>query len=195
MNVSRKSRRRRFHFVNAKDFRAFERQAACHDKADVAAAQNYAAFRGHFAHKVDVVLRRARGEYARRTGALYENLPCRSFSATRCKDDGFCRNVACAVSVDKVNREAVFGFSIFVTNVRSLTSTSVSKSLSMNLSEYSGPESFSLKVISPKPSCMHCFRIPPSFGSRSISNTFAPSLFAEIAAARPAGPPPITTVS
>jgi len=55
-------------------------------------------------------LRRARGEYARRTGALYENLPCGSFPATRCKDDGFCRNVACAVSVDKVNREAVFGF-------------------------------------------------------------------------------------
>ena len=44
--------------------------------------------------------------------------------------------------------------------------------------------------------CMHCWRIPPGASSRSRTSTFfAPSPFAATAAARPAGPAPMTATS
>ena len=69
---------------------------------------------------------------------------------------------------------------------------SSSRTWSANRRAYSGPVSSWEKVCRPKPAWMHWFRIPPSSRSRSrISRSCTPALRAAMAAARPAGPPPI----
>ncbi len=82
-----------------------------------------------------------------------------------------------------------------VTKVRVSAGMPSAKNLSMKRSAYSGPDSFSPKRCRPKPSWMHCFSIPPSLASRSMSSAAAPCSLAEMAAASPAGPPPMTITS
>ena len=82
------------------------------------------------------------------------------------------------------------------TIVSSMAAMPSSLKRSMNLAAYSGPERASLNVWRPNPSWMHWFRMPPRMRSRSMSRTSPqPASFAAMAAASPAGPPPMTTTS
>ena len=80
-NVARKAGGCILNFVYALHFSALERQAAGHDHADVAAAEDHAFFRGHAAHEVDEMLRRARGVNAGGAVAVDPNLAGRFFPA------------------------------------------------------------------------------------------------------------------
>ena len=87
---------------------------------------------------------------------------------------------------------------ISITIVSSKYGIFASFTISMNLHAYSGPVNSSLKTCSPKPLCMHWFKIPPSSISRSRIKMLSegiPCSCADIAAARPAGPPPIIAIS
>ena len=85
---------------------------------------------------------------------------------------------------------------ISMTIVFSLYSMPSSLTSLINLPAYSGPVSSSLKVCSPKPLCIHWFKIPPSSQSLSSISILSILFFlAEAAAARPAGPPPTITIS
>ena len=77
------------------------------------------------------------------------------------------------------------------------TSIPVSLSFVMKRPAYSGPVSSSPKKCRPKPLWIHCWRIPPSSLSRSMMTTLfsGAAAYASSAAARPAGPPPITAMS
>ena len=73
---------------DAEDFRAFERHAARHDEADVAAAQNDDALAGHIAVNIDEALRGAGREDACRAVAGDIERAARAFAAAHREDDG-----------------------------------------------------------------------------------------------------------
>jgi len=96
----------------------------------------------------------------------------------------------------ELTAEIILSCEISNTIVFSFTSIPSSSTCRMNLSAYSGPVSSSLNNCSPKPLWTHCCNMPPSARSRSSMTIFLiPLRNASIAAAIPAGPPPITAMS
>ena len=89
-----------------------------------------------------------------------------------------------------------FSWLISMTIVFNLYSMPRSFTCEINLPAYSGPVSSSLNVCSPNPLWIHWFKIPPNSLSLSkINMSSIPLFFAETAAASPAGPPPMITIS